>query len=270
MKLSNYDFTTHQPYLEKNTSYREYLLNSNELLFGNVWAAYQVDNFDKKKNIAFPDICMDLMVFYTPDKVHSYLVSGTESCRSMDNDFSFIKETQTIFGVKFYPGKINNFCDETLRDSGAMAIEAAYGLRKGKDTIKRIENAESFEERWSIIKNYLCKCLCDDRTDPLVVYATNSIIENRGNVRICDMEKKTGYTNRYLRKRFSESVGISLKKFTEITKMQWTYELYQKNKRMKMTDLAVESGYYDQSHMNNTFKSLTGMLPKDALNLYIA
>ena len=33
---------------------------------------------------------------------------------------------------------------------------------------------------------------------------------------------------------------------------------------------AVEAGYYDQSHMNNTFKSLTGMLPKDALNLYIA
>lgn len=270
MKFLNYDFATHQPYLENNTAYCEYLPNCQDLLFGNVWAVYQVDNFDKKKNMAFPDICMDLMVFYTPDKVHSYLVSGTENCRSMDNDFDFIKDTRTIFGVKFFPGKINNFCDATLRDSGAMAIEAAQGLRNGKETIKILEHAGNFNERWNIVRGFLSKCVSEDRTDSLVAYATKSIIENHGNLKICDMEEKTGYTNRYLRKRFSESVGISVKKFTEITKMQWTYELYQKNKGMKMTDLAAEGGYYDQSHMNSTFKSLTGMLPKEALNLYIA
>ena len=33
-------------------------------------------------------------------------------------------------------------------------------------------------------------------------------------------------------------------------------------------DLALQSGYYDQSHMNLSCKKLTGELPKKIINMY--
>jgi len=272
MKLFGYDFTPHQPYLEKNTSYTNYQPAPGEPFYGQIWEVYQVDGFDKNKSIAFPDICADLMFFYTEDRVFSFFVSGTSGCRSMAEDFAFLDETATIFGVKFIPGTLQNYFVGPVSDNGEKILLASEVMHGGAETVQRMERAGTFEERRDIIRTYLSTCLAKgDRADALIVYAAHNIIENRGNLKVRDLEDKTGYSNRYLRKKFSEVTGISLKKFCAIIQLQWAYELYHKSDgNMRLVDLAAAAAYYDQSHMNYTFKTLTGMLPRTALNLYAA
>jgi AraC-like DNA-binding protein len=115
-----------------------------------------------------------------------------------------------------------------------------------------------------------CKRLNSDyEEDRLVKYVANSIIANHGKIRIEDLEPETGYSNRYIRKKINEGLGVSIKTFCEIVQFQWSYHLSQQNDgNLSLTELALQSGFYDQSHMNIIYKKLTGLLPKNAVNLY--
>ena len=88
-------------------------------------------------------------------------------------------------------------------------------------------------------------------------------------MKINDLESDTGYSSRYLRKKLNTGIGVSLKTFCEIVRFQWSYHLYQQTHgSLSLAELALQSGYYDQSHMNMSYKKLTGMLPQSAIRLY--
>jgi len=63
-----------QPYLERNNStYRELFPNT-AALAGIISEVYEVDDFDDRKNIALPDICADIMTFYTDNECYNYFM----------------------------------------------------------------------------------------------------------------------------------------------------------------------------------------------------
>ncbi len=269
MKIMEYDFTPHQPYLEQNSVYYSYKPDLKDELHGLVWEVYQVDNFDSRKTIAFPDVCADIMAFYTSDKAHCYVMSGTKGLRSM-TDLVFFRDIHTIFGVKFCSGALGNLFGEGARDTGEDIILGNDALFNGRDDLERLLEAKTFTERWDQVHHYLKKRLSSDyEEDRLVKYVANHIIVNHGKIRIEDLEFKTGYSNRYIRKKINEGLGVSIKTFCEIVQFQWSYHLYHQNGgKLSLTDLALQSGFYDQSHMNIIYKKLTGLLPKNAVNLY--
>lgn len=268
MKLSGYDFRPHQPFLEKNTEYRSYKPDSHDDFYGLVWEVYQVDNFNPQKALAFPDISADFMVFYSSNKVSCYLMSGTKDLRIM-TDLDFFKDVHTIFGVRFCSGTLGNLFED-VRTVGENIISGTHALINGDDTIGKLSEAKTFRDRWKIIKEYLNKRLDTDYTvDPLIHFVTNYIIDNKGNIKIKDLESLTGYSSRYLRKKINEGLGVSIKTFCGITQFQWSYHLsHQFEGNLSLAELAHKSGYYDQSHMNINYKKLTGLLPKTAINLY--
>lgn len=268
MKLLGHDFTPHQPYLEYNTEYYSYKPGIQDELYGLVWEIYQVDNFDFQKSIAFPDVCGDIMVFYSSDKAHCYFMGGTMGLRVM-TDLEFFKDIHTIFGVKFCSGALGNLF-KGARDTGEDVIVGNNALINGTDTLEKLLEAKTFTERWELVKQYLIKRLNSDyEVDHLVNYVANYIIVNRGKIIIKNLESQTGYSNRYLRKKINEGLGVSIKTFCGIVQFQWSYHLYhQFGGKLSLSDLALQSGYYDQSHMNIIYKKLTGLLPKIAINLY--
>jgi len=60
---------------------------------------------------------------------------------------------------------------------------------------------------------------------------------------------------------FSKYVGINPKKFASIIRLQNVIQINSKDKR-SLSQIAIDSGYYDQSHFIHDFKSLTGLTPK--------
>lgn len=271
MKLQKYDFTPHQPYLERNTVYYSYKPDATDPLYGIVWEVYQVDNYDFNKSMAFPDICADIMVFYTNTNAYCYFMSGTANLRSMASDISFMKDTHSIFGVKFFSGSLGNIFNVPVCDAGENILEVKDILTPGSEMISQLSEAHTFIHRWNAVKKYLLnKMHTDYKTDVLTNYAAKRIVTNHGSIKIQDLEAETGYSNRYLRKKFTEHLGISMKTFCQITQLHWSYDLYhQLNGQICLSELALMSGYYDQSHMNNNYKKLTGLLPSAAVRLYI-
>ena len=107
------------------------------------------------------------------------------------------------------------------------------------------------------------------KTNNIVNFVVREIINSQGCIAIKELEDKTGYTGRYLRKMVKDLLGISIKQFCEVIKFQWMCNYYKlRQGDVTLSDLALQSGYYDQSHMNLSCKKLTGELPQKIINMY--
>lgn len=268
--IINNIFIPHQPYLEYNSKYHSYKPDKKDKLYGRVWEVYQVDNFDFNRIIAFPDFCADLMVFYCDDMARCYIMEGTRKIRLM-NEMEFISNVHTIFGIKFYSGELESIFNSDLHDLGENIVDADYAMVNGREVIEKLLEAKSFDGRWTLLRKYIEKRLeCEYIQDALTKYVVKSILNSHGKIKVKNLEEETGYTERYIRKKISEKIGVSVKTFSEIVQFQWSYHLFHdKGRNISLSDLALESGYYDQSHMNLSYKRLTGNLPKNIMNLYV-
>ena len=261
-------YIPHQPYLEFNNRYRAFGLAVGDPLYGIVWGVYQVDPFDPGKTVSVPDGCADIMLFYTPEKMHAFFLSGVPCSKSMD-ELEFLGDVRIIFGVRFRTGALGNLFKCSLPDAGGGII-ALKDIIFGSDLTGRLENARGFEERWGLIRAYLLDRLSKNyEVNVISSYISRSIVESHGQILVKSLEEDTGYSGRYLRRTVNENLGVSIKQLCEITRFQWAYHLYLSSSgRLRLSDLALEAGYYDQSHMNNSCKKLTGYLPRQIMDLY--
>ena len=93
-------------------------------------------------------------------------------------------------------------------------------------------------------------------------YMRKRIYESKGNISIGELAAETGYSECYIRRVFEEVHGISPKVFEKIVRFQNMLDRMDKESFRGIGDIALESGYYDQSHMIKDFKNYTGMTPE--------
>ena len=81
------------------------------------------------------------------------------------------------------------------------------------------------------------------------------------------MAERVGYTERYINKIFIEQMGFSPKVFCKIIQFQRSLEFLNYGTPERMTEAAVNLGYYDQPQFIRDFKTCCGMTPKRYLTL---
>ena len=87
-------------------------------------------------------------------------------------------------------------------------------------------------------------------------------IKRYGNISISQMASEAYLCRRQFERIFAEHVGISPKQYLKIIRFQYAIFQKQQNINLDMIDLSYKSGYFDQSHFINDFKSLCGLTPK--------
>lgn len=268
--LSKNEFFSYQPYLELNNKYQSYTLMDKDAIKDVVWEVYEVDDFDLKKTIALPDVCADIMTFYTKDNVYGYFMGGSLSLQQMD-ELDFMKDVKSIFGVRLRTGMLGNLFRCDAKDINNSRITMCEALWNGREIEERMVEATDFAKRWEIMSFYLeQRIYYNYKINNIVRFVVRQIIDSQGCITIKELEEKTGYTGRYLRRVIKEYLGISIKQFCEVTKFQWMCNYYKlREGDVSLSDLALKAGYYDQSHMNLSCKKLTGELPKKIINMYI-
>lgn len=267
--LSQNEFSSYQPYLELNNNYQSYVPVEHKIIKDIVWEVYEVDDFDFEKTIALPDVCADIMTFYTDDKAHSFFMGGSISLQEM-NELDFMKDVKSIFGARLRTGMLGNLFRCDVKDINNSRIAMSDALWNGREFEERMAEAENFIQRWEIMSSYLEQRVAHNyKTNNIVNFVVKEIIDSQGCITIKELEDKTGYTGRYLRKVVKDFLGISIKQFCEVTKFQWMCNYYKlRQGDVTLPDLALQSGYYDQSHMNLSCKKLTGQLPKKIVSMY--
>lgn len=66
---------------------------------------------------------------------------------------------------------------------------------------------------------------------------------------------------------FTDVVGLLPKRYLRIIRLQRSLHHFQEKPNLSITEVAIDSGYYDQSHMIDEYKKFTGYTPGELLNI---
>jgi methylphosphotriester-DNA--protein-cysteine methyltransferase len=131
----------------------------------------------------------------------------------------------------------------------------------GKELEERILTAADLHDRVAILSAFLERRLrLNSREEPRVFSAISHIIQTRGLTSVTALSQKYFFSHRQFERKFKEFAGFSPKLFTRITRFQAALKEYGSGK--SLTEIALDCGYYDQSHFINDFREFSGYNPK--------
>ena len=128
-----------------------------------------------------------------------------------------------------------------------------------KQLEEHISNIESIDGKVTLLQQFLLKQFTLQAEDPIFEYCVARIISSKGRITIQELEKKTGYSSRWLNMKFADKLGISPKNLSTIIRFNQYYNAVANNKEMDFMQNAFYDYYYDQSHFLKEFKRFTGL-----------
>ena len=94
-----------------------------------------------------------------------------------------------------------------------------------------------------------------------MLWAWRCLLETNGAVRIGELTQELGWSRKRIVARFREEIGLPPKRAARLLRFERARELAEAAERPDWARVAVEAGYYDQSHLINEFREITGRPP---------
>ncbi|MBT1685455.1 helix-turn-helix domain-containing protein [Dawidia soli] len=158
---------------------------------------------------------------------------------------------RTVFGID--AGALTDSCT----DLGGLSRPEPFNLPE------RLLGARSLQEQIDVLSQYLFHLIqrnnlrIDARTQQIASYIAGA----RGDVSLPLLQRDLGISERSLERRFREHIGVSPKLFARIGRFQAALDCLRGGQYDKLSDIAFEHGYADQSHFIRTFREFAGCSP---------
>ena len=124
---------------------------------------------------------------------------------------------------------------------------------------EKIDEAGSDMQRMRLVEQFFLKRIDESKFDRLIAHSVQLINHESGNIRISQLIKDLCISKDSFEKRFRKSIGASPKQFANIVRLKNCVDNYDSDK--SLTEIALDTGYYDQSHFIHDFKLFTGQTP---------
>ncbi|CAH1199148.1 hypothetical protein PAECIP111893_01243 [Paenibacillus plantiphilus] len=105
----------------------------------------------------------------------------------------------------------------------------------------------------------------DNEIDHWASWAINRICASNGSIRVGQLAEESALSRRQSERRFVERIGVSPKSLAQIVKFQHVLRSLRFAERL--TQLAYDADYYDQSHFIKEFRKRSGTTPKQMQGL---
>lgn len=255
-----------QPYFVMSTS-KYYKAVKNQLGISHFYT-FNKEAAQNINTLAVPDGCIDIL--FSCD-------SGSPSahvCGSVLQPTHVLQDASHYFGVRFYPGAGYNYKDVQTKE----IINSMYNLTDildAKEMFEKIVSTKDFNAQVQLFtdhyKQYLHNSDINLDSMDLKQYMLNRIFKVKGQIKVRELAEATGYSERYLNRKFTEFFGISPKVFCKIIRFQ--HVLNQLNQKHKISEekslihIANDAGYYDQAHMYKDFNEFSNHTPGHYMEL---
>ena len=177
-------------------------------------------------------------------------------------------EEAFIIGVHFKPGGAFPFLGLPAGDLADthVDLETLWGPSAGR-LRERLCEARTSAERFQLLQEALLSRLCHGVEQHYSVSAALEMFgKNQAGPRVREAAKYLGLSQRRFIQVFKAEVGITPKLFSRIQRFQQTRTFIQHNPSINWADLAVDLGYFDQSHFIREFLEFSGLSPTDYIN----
>lgn len=205
-----------------------------------------------------PDGCIDILFCCNQQNPSANVCGSVLEKKSIN-----LQANHEYFGVRFFPNQDTKNMKYSLKDIINREVPLADMISIDKNIVEEIINKQGFYNKIDsfkqIVKNNL---FIDDSSSSIIRYALNRIYDLKGNIPVNQLAEETGYSARYIRKKFKDNIGISPKLFSQILRFQYSLFLLMKNNQYSVSDIIDVNGYYDQAHLINEFKRFGYLSPK--------
>jgi AraC-like DNA-binding protein len=214
-----------------------------------------------------PDGCVDIILAFdarVPEDGRGRAVQGALAVGAMTRPLVFSDSATTSYlAVRFRPGvagvvfgvPASEMTDERVPLADLWADSEALG-----DTL--IASGESAARIRTLSAAIARKLLGAPAAPPRVVSAAaGRIAAARGNLSIAVLARDLGVTRQHLARAFAQHVGLSPKLLARIVRARRVVDHARYRVDVDWSSLALDAGYYDQSHLIAELKELTGLPP---------
>jgi len=185
-----------------------------------------------------PDGCADIVF----DPKGAFVVGAMTRPLRID-----AAESVGAFGIRFRPGR----AAVALRTPLTLLTDARVPLRDVTKSFPTIDRLEAIEDTLRLV-------LAEAKADPRVDAAVEAIIRSGGRVSIESVAEVSGVSRQHLARAFAHHVGVTPKTFARVMRFRRAIEL---GRQQQWADVAVELGYFDQSHLIADFREFAGETP---------
>jgi AraC-like DNA-binding protein len=141
-----------------------------------------------------------------------------------------------------------------------VELEAVLGADAVR-LVDRLAETGGWSPRFELLEAALAARLANVRPSPDVEWAWRRLVASEGRVRVGALCAELGWSRRRLAQRFREEIGLPAKSVARLLRLEHALELLERDGSTGSARLAAECGYYDQSHLINDFRDITGVTP---------
>lgn len=189
------------------------------------------------------------LFLYGPATTHARLHATGDL--HMTGIFLRANALKTVFGLNA------RLLTDTCVDASMLTV------RDHRSLPEQLVNTRSATDRIGLLASWI-KVQADknqERRDNIMQYAVSAIAGSKGNVALKGLQIELQLSERTFERKFKEYIGISPKLFSRICRFQSSLQQLRANDFSKLSDIAFDHEYADQSHFIRTFKEFAGFSP---------
>jgi AraC-like DNA-binding protein len=163
--------------------------------------------------------------------------------------------------ARFRPGGAARFFAQPLHELFGTTAPLGDLLppRAAARLQSQVVDAADDRARVAVLESFLAGQLRAGGTDPIVSAALDAITAAEGTLSIRALARRLAISQDPLEKRFRRAVGTSPKQFASLLRLRRAIDGYRPG--ASLTQLALDAGYFDQSHFSRALRAATGQSP---------
>jgi AraC-like DNA-binding protein len=170
----------------------------------------------------------------------------------------------TAIGISFQPFALKSIFGIDANELTNTGIDfASIPVSKTHNLTQQLIDEDTISGKISLLSDYLLYKHQHNHmpTEDTVKYAIARISAAKGNISLKALQQDLRLSERSLERKFNQSIGISPKLFTRICRFQESLAQLRAGSYDKLSDIAYENEYADQSYFIKAFKEFTGFSP---------
>lgn len=220
---------------------------------------FKISYNEKETLPVIPDGCIDIL-FNLDAHEPTAIVAASPTHRREE----LFNKDELYFGIRLYPEQGTYLLTCSIKEIvESKVIPLADISHLAHTMLDRLRSLKTFKERviW-VLTNLEVPQQNDHYSTNILQSCLDQIYLSNGLVSPKELSTATGYSDRYIRKIFSDYVGFSPKQFSQIVRLQYSVNQILHN-QLWVDDLLDQLNYYDKSHFYKDFKRYMLVTPKE-------
>jgi AraC-like DNA-binding protein len=233
-----------------------------------LWYAQIPDSANRRERI-LPNGCVQVILNLARDFLLDYpegkpdlptppalIVGARSSYEIVDGS-----DMADLIGVVFEPGGLGCFASGAvdLFSNRSVPLEDVWGT-PAQDLRWQLRETPTAAAKLELLENLLltkfARQLTRNRT---VEFALSQFKRAPGAAKVREVAQNVGWSERRLSQVFREEVGLSPKVWCRIQRFQRAVRQLHAGAEVGWAELALDCGFYDQSHFANEFRAFSGV-----------